>query len=606
MRKLLIPLLSISALLAATGKSDVSKLFHKKLSAEQKTLHALNRLTFGPRPGDVEAVRKMGLKKWIDLQLHPSQIPESPELLAKLKPLDTLDMPTEVMIKAYPTQQMLNIFARGKGEGLLPTDPVLRARFERLAQIYKQRIEGRGTDAAKPKKLDEILDAGELQTLRKGTNEEKVRLLTDLPEEKLVEVARAMPRDVRRPLFAVSSTGLQRRLLVNTAPQTVPGYDLNEAKLLRSVYSNRQLEEVLVDFWYNHFNVFLDKGNDRFLVTSYERDTIRPHVLGKFKDLLVATAKDPAMLFYLDNWQSVAPPTPQQLAKLGARARYARGLNENYARELMELHTLGVDGGYTQKDVIAVARCFTGWTIQNGRRGEGPGSGFWYNDKVHDKGEKVVLGVTIPAGGGEDDAQKVLDILAHHPSTAHFISRKLAQRFVADNPPPALIERMAKTFHEKDGDLREVMKTMLNSKEFWSQGAWRAKMKSPLEMIASAVRATGADVESATIVAGQLQQLGEPLYRKVEPTGYSSANAEWTSSAALLARMNFALNLAQNKVPGLKVDTSRFSKLSSPEAIAQSVLFTASTAETRAAISNDKEPAKVAGLVMGGPEFQKR
>ena len=442
MRKLLIPLLSISALLAAAGKSDVSQLFHKKLSSEQKTLHALNRLTFGPRPGDVEAIRKMGLKKWIDLQLHPSQIPENAELLAKLKPLDTLDMPTQVMIEHYPTQQMLNAFARGRGQYMLPTDPVLRARFERLGQIYKRRIEARGTEEAKPKKLDEVLDAEQLKTLRSGKDEEKIRLLTGLPEEKLAEVARALPRDVRRPLFTVSSTGLQRKLLVSTAPQAVPAYDLNEAKLLRAVYSNRQLEEVLVDFWYNHFNVFLDKGNDRFLVTSYERDTIRPHVLGKFKDLLAATAKDPAMLFYLDNWQSVAPPTPQQLAKMGARARYARGLNENYARELMELHTLGVDGGYTQKDVIAVARCFTGWTIENRRRGQG--GGFWYNDKVHDKGEKVVLGVTIPAGGGEGDAQKVLDILAHHPSTAHFISRKLAQRFVADNPPPALIERMAK------------------------------------------------------------------------------------------------------------------------------------------------------------------
>ncbi len=604
MRKLLIPLLSISALFAAAGTSNVSQLFYKKLSSEQKTLHALNRLTFGPRPGDLAAVRKMGLKKWIDLQLHPDQIPESPELLAKLKPLDTLNMSTQVMIENYPTQQMLAAFARGRGDNIMPSDPVLRARFERGGEIYKRRMEARGTDAAKPKKLEEVLDAGQAKTLRDGTDEEKIRLLTGLSEEKLADVVRALPRNVRRPLFDVSSTGLQRKLLVSTAPQTIPAYDLNEAKLLRAVYSNRQLEAVLVDFWYNHFNVFLEKGQDRFLVTSYERDTIRPHVLGKFKDLLLATARDPAMLFYLDNWQSVAAPTPEQLAKMGAGARRARGLNENYARELMELHTLGVDGGYTQEDVIAVARCFTGWTIQNGRRGQS--GSFWYNDKVHDKGEKVVLGVTIPAGGGENDALKVLDILVHQPATARFISRKLAQRFVADNPPPALIERMARTFREKDGDLREVMKTMLNSKEFWSQGAWRAKMKSPLEMIASAVRATGADVESASIVAGQLQQLGEPLYRKVEPTGYSSANAEWTSTAALLARMNFALNLAQNKVPGLKVDTSRFEKLNGPDAIAMSVLFTASAPETKAAISNDKEPAKVAGLVMGSPEFQRK
>ncbi len=310
------------------------------------------------------------------------------------------------------------------------------------------------------------------------------------------------------------------------------------------------------------------------------------------------------MLFYLDNWQSVAPPTPEALAKMGARKRFARGLNENYARELLELHTLGVDGGYTQKDIIAVARCFTGWTIQ---RPYQFGGSFEYNDKVHDKGEKVVLGVTIPAGGGKDDALKVLDILVHHPSTARFISKKLAQRFVADDPPSALIDRMAKTFREKDGDLREVMRTMLASKEFWSQGAWHAKMKSPLEMIASAIRATGANVESASILAGQLQQLGEPLYRKVEPTGYSSANAEWTNSAALLARMNFGLALAQNKVPGLKVDTSRFEKLSDPQSIARSVLFTDSTAETQAAIAKDsKQPAKVAGLVIGSPEFQRR
>src|SRR5436190_16630178 len=321
--------------------------------------------------------------------------------------------------------------------------------------------------------------------------------------------------------------------------------------------------------------------------------------------MLLATAQDPAMLFYLDNWQSVAPPTPEALAKMGPRARNARGLNENYARELLELHTLGVDGGYTQKDIIAVARCFTGWTIKNGFRARG---GFEFNARVHDKGEKHVLGTTIPAGGGKEDALKVLEILVQHPSTGRFISRKLAQRFVADEPPPALVERMATTFRTKDGDLREVMRTMLASKEFWSLGAWRSKMKSPLEMVASAVRATGADVESGFILAGQLQQLGEPLYRKVEPTGYSSANAEWTNTAALLARMNFALALTQNRVPGLKVDPARFDNLGDPAAIAKAVLFTESTPETKAAIAqsaNGAAPAKIAGLVIGSPDFQR-
>ena len=613
MRKLSMPVLLIPALVVGAGTANVSRIFEQKLPKEKRALHALNRLTFGPRPGDLEAVRKMGLKKWIDLQLHPAQIPENPELLAKLKPLDSLTMPTQVMLEHYPSQNAIQALVRGRGMNNLPADPALRARVERLAALFKERLANKDSNPdnsmMRGKPLESLLDADQVKILRSGADEEKVRLLNDLPEDKLGEVFRSLPPGTRRPLFTMSSNGLERKLLVSTQPQAVLVYDLNQAKLLRAVYSNRQLEEVLVDFWYNHFNVYLQKGNDRYLVTSYEREAIRPNVLGKFKDMLLATAQDPAMLFYLDNWQSVAAPTPEALKKMGARARYARGLNENYARELLELHTLGVDGGYTQKDIIAVARCFTGWTIKDQFRG----GVFEYNDKVHDKGEKLVLGVTIPAGGGKEDGLKVLDILTHHPSTARFISRKLAQRFVADDPPPALIDHMAKTFHDKDGDLREVMKSMFDSKAFWSLGAWRSKMKSPLEMIASAIRTTGADVQSASALANQLQQLGEPLYLKVEPTGYSSANAEWTNSAALLARMNFALALAHNKVPGLKVDTTRFEKLGAPDAIARAVLSTEPTPETRAAISkqaatndNSKEAEKIAGLVIGSPEFQRR
>ena len=304
-----------------------------------------------------------------------------------------------------------------------------------------------------------------------------------------------------------------------TAPQQLVAFDLSEGKLYRAILSNRQLEEQLVDFWYNHFNVFLDKGADRYLVPTYEREAIRPHVLGKFRDLLEATAKSPAMLFFLDNWESVGATAPQR----GNAKRPVRGLNENYARELMELHTLGVDGGYTQKDVTEVARCFTGWTIRQPRQG----GDFLYNDRVHDKGAKVVLGVTIPAGGGKEDAEKVLDILARHPATARFISQKLAQRFVADDPPQKLIDKMAKTFRDKNGDIREVMKTMLTSDEFFSRAAYRAKVKTPFEMIVSAVRATGAQVDFAFPLANQIAQLGEPLYRKLEPTGYSDANSEW-------------------------------------------------------------------------------
>jgi uncharacterized protein (DUF1800 family) len=266
-------------------------------------------------------------------------------------------------------------------------------------------------------------------------------------------------------------------------------------------------------------------------------------VLGRFRDLLEATAKSPAMLFYLDNWQSRAP------AEAGRGKRAAGGLNENYGRELMELHTLGVDGGYTQHDVTEVARCFTGWTIDQ----PGQGGPFTFNPRMHDQGEKTVLGVRIPAGGGIEDGEKVLDILARHPSTAHFVAGKLAIRFVADDPPPALVEQMAQTFLKTNGDLRAVMKTMLESGEFWSIGAYRSKLKSPFELVASAVRAADGDVDFASGLVNQVAQMGEPLYRKQEPTGYSNSGQQWLNSAGLLARMNFAVNLADNKVPGVKV-----------------------------------------------------
>jgi uncharacterized protein (DUF1800 family) len=316
------------------------------------------------------------------------------------------------------------------------------------------------------------------------------------------------------------------------------------------------------------------------------------------------------MLFYLDNWESVAPDAARRPGR--GSQRPSRGLNENYGRELLELHTLGVDGGYTQEDVTQVARCFTGWTIKNPQAG----SIFTYNDRVHDKGEKIVLGVKIPAGGGKDDGEKVLDILARHPSTARFISKKLAQRFVADDPPPELIDRMARTFLDTDGDIRAVMTTMLTSNEFLSRGAYQAKVKTPFEMIVSSIRATGAQVDYAFPLAERLdKQLGQPLYRKREPTGYSSANAEWINSAALLERMNFALDLTQNKVQGTKVDQSRFNQ--DPNHTARLMLFTNPSATTRNAIDKAlaeqktkdpkaASPALVAGLVIGSPDFQRR
>jgi uncharacterized protein (DUF1800 family) len=604
-------------LTARTAKKTVAdyQQFEKKLSKDEQILHVLDRLTFGPRPGDVDAVKKMGLKKWVELQLHPDRIPESAVLEAKLAPLESLRMTQSQTAANYPNQQTIRAIAEGRQP--LPEDPVARAAVERLARRYKVRRDaaagmatgaGAGADSLEPAiPLDQLLSRDAIRTLRNGNAEQKRELLASIPENQLDDVVISMPPPMRNQLMAAAPAVLRRKLMQSNQPQQVIFADLAEGKLYRAVYGNRQLEEQLVDFWYNHFNVFLDKGADRFLVPTYEREAIRPHVLGHFRELLESTASSPAMLFYLDNWQSVAPNAARR--PMGARPQ--RGLNENYARELMELHTLGVDGGYTQKDIIEVARCFTGWTIRNPQQG----GSFQYNDRVHDKGEKIVLGVQIPAGGGQDDAEKVLDILARHPSTARFISKELAQRFVADDPPPALIESMAKTFLATDGDIREVMRTMLLSKEFLSAGAYHAKVKTPFEMIASALRATGAEVDYALPLAQQIGQLGEPLYRKVEPTGYSSANAEWVSSASLLGRMNFAISLAQNKVPGVKVDAKRF--VEDPSREARQVLFTDATPATKSAIvkaladqkSKDPKaasPAMVAGLVLGSPDFQRR
>jgi uncharacterized protein (DUF1800 family) len=305
----------------------------------------------------------------------------------------------------------------------------------------------------------------------------------------------------------------------------------------------------------------------------------------------------------------------------GKRPR--RGLNENYGRELMELHTLGVDGGYTQQDVINVARCFTGWTIAGPQKG----GGFEYNDKMHDKGEKIVLGHVIPAGGGMNDGIAVLKIVAHHASTAHFLSLQLAKRFVADDPPPSLVNRMAAKFLKTDGDLRAVTELMITAPEFWSEGAYRAKVKTPFEMVVSAVRATNAEVTSGFLLAQELNKLGEPLYRKVEPTGYSNANAEWVSSAGLLERMNFALALAHNRVPGIRVDVAQWEMFTNgePMALARQILENNPSEQTQAAIEkalNDPElqkqltqnakagppqiPSLIAGLAIGSPDFQRR
>ena len=560
---------SVYAKKTAATNVRPAKQWTTEIPKDKRIDQALNRLTFGPRPGDAATVQAMGLNRWIERQLHPGSIPENPLLAEKLKTLDTLALSSNELVRDYPTPQMVRQMVNGQVP--FPNNPERRRMIQKLVAKYEERLKA-GQDAnANPnlpdtKTLGDLLSRDEMRSLRTGTPNQRMAALEALPQDRQDDVIAAMGGGMRQAIFPVASPELRRKLEMANGPAQVVARDLTEAKILRAVYSSHQLEEVLDDFWFNHFNVFLDKGADRYLVTAYERESIRPHVLGKFHDLLEATAKSPAMLFYLDNWQSVGPNAPG--AGRGNAKQARRGLNENYGRELMELHTLGVNGGYTQKDVTEVARCFTGWTINQPQRG----GQFTFNPRLHDNGEKVVLGVTIPAGGGQSDGEKVLDILVHHPSTAHFISRKLAQRFVTDDPPESLVARMAETFQRSNGDIAAVLETMLKSKEFWSEGAYRSKMKSPLEMVASAVRAVGGDVDFAFPLVNQVAQLGEPLYRKIEPTGYANSSKEWMNSAGLMARMNFALQLADNKIPGVKVEKTV-----------------------------DQE-----GIQLGSPEFQKR
>jgi uncharacterized protein (DUF1800 family) len=382
----------------------------------------------------------------------------------------------------------------------------------------------------------------------------------------------------------------------------------------------------MVDFWFNHFNVYAQKGAVRWMLPAYEREAIRPHALGRFRDLVLATARHPAMLFYLDNWLSTRADL---VLRQGPNAGRRLGLNENYARELMELHTVGVDGGYTQQDVVEVARCFTGWTIDRPQQG----GGFIFRPQAHDHGAKRVLGQVIPAGGGLQDGERVIDILVRQPSTARFIAAKLARRLVSDDPPAALVDRAAATFQRTDGDIRAVLVTILTAPEFWSAGAYRAKIKTPLEVVASAMRTLDGRIAATggVALAREVGKLGEPLYEAQPPTGYPDRAEAWVNTGALLGRMNFALGLAHNRLPGAQVDLNAFLgpvDRSRPDQVLDrmltAVLNGAATPHTRAVLAaqlespeitrttdydrvpKDTDVEKLAALVLGSPEFQRR
>jgi len=583
------------------------------LTVDEAILHALNRLAYGPRPADVERIKQMGLAKWIDQQLNPNSTDDK-GMEARLENLPTLQMSSKKLIAEYP----------------LPKQGAKQAGLSKQ-EFQEQQAQSKADIVAAEIARDEQMNGHALSPMKQS------------PSNSATTGAQ------KRGALSVDPNAVPRNIADDSKrPQRVVE-ELAMAKMTRAIYSERQLQQVMDDFWFNHFNVYAAKGEDRYYLTSYERDVIAPHALGKFKDLVTDTAKSPAMLFYLDNFLSADPKAAQRLAQeramrqqhRGGFGRYprpmpqqnptaqkkkqARGLNENYGRELMELHTMGVDGGYTQKDVTEVARCFTGWTIENPR--ENPE--FKFDERIHDPDPKLVMGKKIHSGGMKDGEQ-VIELLVRHPSTAKFISTKLARRFVSDTPPPALVARMTETFKSSDGDIRAVMHTMIYSPEFWTREAYRAKIKTPFEFVASSVRVLGTEVDTPMPLVQWVGRIGEPLYQCQPPTGYSDKADAWVNTGALLNRLNFSLALAGNKVRGSRTDALALfgtqSSADSRQLLDRAVqLFLGgqaapNTVETLQKQLNDPQvmqaklddPVKqvdlaiLTGLVLGAPEFQRR
>jgi uncharacterized protein (DUF1800 family) len=618
-----------------------------QMPAQKRVLHALGRLTFGPRAGDIDRLIALGVDQWIDQQLHPEKIDDR-ALEARLAPLRTLRMDTREIVENFPPEQVIKAVAEGKQS--IPSDPSKRAVYKAQLERYEEQQERKestaATDQAKGKLTDDnrarrredrlYADLKAEQVLDLPPDQRMREILKMSPEEQR-SLAASLKGDRRDELLEGMDAKQRETLMALNNPQQVVADELVQAKLLRAIYSERQLQEVMTDFWFNHFNVFISKGADRYLLTSYERDVIRPHAMGKFEDLLVATAQSPAMLFYLDNWLSVGPNSEiaNGIPKRNrGRRRYRppftkqtkskrNGLNENYGRELMELHTLGVNGGYTQNDVTEVARIFTGWTLKQPRQG----GGFTFEERMHEPGDKIVLGHRIKSSG-EREGREVLHLLARHPSTAKFICAKLATRFVSDNPPPTLIDRMSQTFLKKKGDIREVLKSMLQSPEFWAPDVYRAKVKTPLEFVVSAVRSSGADVTDAMPLARQLRNMGMPLYGMQPPTGYSMKAETWVNSSALLGSMNFALALTSGRIKGVQgvsgVGTNLPADLQSAlVTLENTLLFGDVSQQTHETIAKQLEDPKISGrklddpmrppninaiegLLLGSPEFQRR
>jgi uncharacterized protein (DUF1800 family) len=527
------------------------------LTRDEQILQVLNRFTNGPRPGDLERLRAEGLSKWFTAQLNPWHIDDS-DLERRLSDYPAMKLPINRLMETYPDEGMVRREMTGHGGLPIGRAEGVTALYNAQMDRYKEKREKKGAknNDDGPAALPEEPAAYLAMEPKKRFNE-----LCKLSPAQLGEVRKGLPAADRDKLTEGLTPHEVEILAAFNGPQQVIAGEIVQTKLLRDIYSERQLNEVMVDFWLNHFNVYLRKSQQApYFITSYERDTIRPRALGNFESLLIATALSPAMLNYLDNEESVGPNSSSvKYRAFDRRGRFigtdgkknVTGLNENYARELMELHTVGVNGGYNQHDVTEVARIFTGWTLSKGQDTENIHP--TYDASKHEPGDKIVMGVKYKEDGMQEGL-KLLHNLANSPQTAKFISTKLAVRFVSDAPPPAMIARMQETFQRTHGDIRLVLIAMINSPEFFTRATYRAKVKTPQDYVISAVRASGADVDQTGSLAAAITELGMPVYGMLTPQGYSMSAEAWNNTAALVNRMNFALALSSNRVAGVHTD----------------------------------------------------
>ncbi|MBS1821341.1 MAG: DUF1800 domain-containing protein [Acidobacteria bacterium] len=539
------------------------------LTQRERVVQMLNRFTFGPRPGEVEQVLAQGADQWFEQQLNPAGINDS-ALNRRLTDYPTLTMSPEQALTAFPDRGTIQAVANEKINA--PTDPDLAAVYEvQLYKLYKdnvaRKVDADGKPAVPPPTDAELAEqkqkdqataariAGELFTLPRN---QRMAALIKLPVSDRIAFTTYVSGEQRGLLvseFSPREREIFNAMAANIGSSYQIASELSQAKLLRAILSERQLQEVMTDFWFNHFNIFIGKDSDQWYTTSYERDVIRKNALGKFRDLLLATATSPAMMVYLDNWNSIGPDSlANGVNPANPKSKKGnRGLNENYGREVMELHTVGVNGGYTQADVTALSAILTGWTVDR----PGQAGPFLFDPKRHEPGSKQWFGHTIaPSANGMDEGMQALNLLAASPKTAHFISYKLAQRFVADDPPSALVDHLAATYLSTDGDIKAILRALVQSPEFNSRRYFHNKVKTPTEFIASAFRTTGTDPANPGALVQTLKTMGMPPYYALPPTGYYITADQWMNSSALVDRLNFAYALTGNKFANQKFDSA--------------------------------------------------